>query len=207
MNYKRKFPGYKIGVVIFPGSNCDAETVKLFEYMELDVQRIWHKDPVPKCDLYVLPGGFSYGDYMRSGALASHSPAMSAIKQYAADGRKVLGICNGFQILCESGILPGTLTRNDSNKFLCQSIMIKNLSHQHYFIPIANKDGKYYSEHEVNIAYKYAYLFAGLETEIAGIYNDAGNVLGMMPHPERAFARYHCSDDGVKIVTDFLNKD
>lgn len=194
----------RVGVVIFPGSNCDAETVGLFEHMGFDVQRLWHKDTIPPLDLYVLPGGFSYGDYMRSGALATYSPAMSAIKQYAADGRMVMGICNGFQILCEARILPGTLTRNDSNEFICNPVMIKNLVHQHYFIPIANKDGKYYCEHEVNIAYKYAYLFAGLETEIAGIYNDKGNVLGMMPHPERAYQPFHCSDNGPKIISNFL---
>ena len=100
----------KAGVIIFPGSNCDAETVRLLEHMEMDVQRLWHKDPAPKLDLYVLPGGFSYGDYMRAGALATYSPIMQDIKKYADDGRKILGICNGFQILCEAGILPGTLT-------------------------------------------------------------------------------------------------
>jgi phosphoribosylformylglycinamidine synthase subunit PurQ / glutaminase len=196
----------RVGVVVFPGSNCDAETVGLIEHMGFEAERLWHKDPLPKLDMYILPGGFSYGDYMRSGALATYSPAMKYIKDYAADGRMVLGICNGFQILCESHILPGTLSRNDDNQFICQDVMIKNLVQQHYFIPIANKDGKYYCEHEVNIAYKYAYLFKGLETEIAGVYNDKGNVLGMMPHPERAYQPFHCSDNGTQIISNFIEK-
>ena len=195
----------RVGVVIFPGSNCDAETVRLLEHMEFDVQRLWHKDSAPKLDMYVLPGGFSYGDYMRAGALATYSPIMQDVKRYAADGRKVLGICNGFQILCESKILPGTLTRNDDNKFYCGWMMFRNGSMDHYYLPLANKDGKYYTEHEVNVAYKYAYMTGNEDAEIAGVYNDAGNVLGMMPHPERAFEKHHASDDGIKIINNFVN--
>jgi len=206
MNYKKKYPGYKVGVVVFPGSNCDAETVKLFESMEISVQRIWHKDPAPPLDLYVLPGGFSYGDYMRAGALATYSPIMRDIKNYAKDGRKVLGICNGFQILCESKMLPGTLMPNEKNKFYCGWTMIRNGSKDHYYLPLANKNGKYYSEHEVNIAYKYAYIINDPEmTEIAGVYNDKGNVLGMMPHPERACQKHHASEDGKKVLDNFMN--
>ena len=195
---------FKVGVVIFPGSNCDAETVRLFEHMKIPVQRIWHKDPVPELDMYVLPGGFSYGDYMRAGALATYSPVMREIKKYADDGRKVLGICNGFQILCEAKILPGTLMRNDGNSFYCGWMMIRDHSQNSYYVPLANKDGKYYVEHDVNIAYQYA-QFAELGIEIAGVYNDKGNVLGMMPHPERAFELHHTSDDGIKIINNFIN--
>jgi len=200
-----RFKGYKVGVVIFPGSNCDAETIRLFKYLEMDVKKLWHKDPAPELDMYVLPGGFSYGDYMRAGALATYSPIMRDIKKYAEDGRKVLGICNGFQILCEAGILPGTLTRNDSNKFYCGWMMFRNGNMDHYYLPLANKDGKYISDREVNIAYKYAYMVDSSYVEIAGVYNDKGNVLGMMPHPERAFEKHHSSDDGVKVIDNFVN--
>ena len=198
----------KAGVIIFPGSNCDSETVRLLEHMEMDVQRLWHKDPAPKLDLYVLPGGFSYGDYMRAGALATYSPIMQDIKKYADDGRKILGICNGFQILCEAGILPGTLTRNDDNKFYCGWMTIRNGLKDHYYLPLANKIGKYYSDHRVNVAYRYATMIPSdwddLEV-VAGVYNEKCNVLGMMPHPERAFEQYHASGDGVKVINNFVN--
>jgi phosphoribosylformylglycinamidine synthase I len=203
----------KAAVVVFPGSNCDRDC----EYVLADVigaavRMVWHRDvDLPAVDLVVIPGGFSYGDYLRTGALAACSPIMDAVKRHAARGGLTLGICNGFQILVESGLLPGALLRNTSLKFLCRTVGVRvertdtpfttrYAAGQLLRLPIAHADGAYWADHDTlarlrdrgQIVFRYAPLEDGVANPngsidaIAGVCNDARNVLGMMPHPERA---------------------
>ena len=169
---------------------------------------VWHKESVlPDVDLYVLPGGFSYGDYLRVGALSAFSPIMKDIKRVASEGCRILGICNGFQILCEVGLLPGTLRINRTQNFICKPVTIQRESNS-YIIPIAHSEGNYYHSDsiKVNVAYTYTEDINGSMDNIAGVFNYRMNVLGMMPHPERAFESYHCSQDGFGILEDFYGK-
>ena len=193
----------KTAIIIFPGSNCDNEMERfLYDYTGIKPIRVWHKETqLPDVDLYVLPGGFSYGDYLRAGALAPLSPVMKELKK---TDRKILGICNGFQILCEAGLLPGTLRINKTQKFICKPVTIYR-GYDKYNIPIAHAEGNYYHPHpaKVSIAFTYAEDVNGSTGFIAGVANN--NVLGMMPHPERAFESYHCSQDGFKILEIFEN--
>lgn len=198
----------KFGVVIFPGSNCDQDIVDALRDIGQEVATIWHKDRdlsgFSTDDCIVLPGGFSYGDYLRCGSIARFSPVMESVTAFADEGGKVLGICNGFQILCESGLLPGVLLQNDHTKFICQNIYLRSeKSGRVLKIPIAHGEGRYYIddkgldalENNGNILYRYTNA-EGVITEeanpngsignIAGICNVKGNVIGMMPHPERA---------------------
>ena len=199
---------YNVGVIMFPGSNCVQETIDFFNFLECNVSSIFHKETnIPKLDLYVLPGGFSYGDYIRTGMLSSKSPVMNEIEKHARQGSKVLGICNGFQILCERKMLPGTLRKNKNLTFICDIVRIRNTqTNRLYVLPMAHGEGNYYHSNpsEVNVAYRYVYDINGSVQNIAGIYNDEGNVLGIMPHPERAFKRYHHSEDGIEIVKQFM---
>ena len=199
---------YNVGVIMFPGSNCVQETIDFFNFLECNVSSIFHKETnIPKLDLYVLPGGFSYGDYIRTGMLSSKSPVMNEIEKHARQGSKVLGICNGFQILCERKMLPGTLRKNKNLTFICDIVRIRKIqTNKLYVLPIAHGEGNYYHSNpsEVNVAYRYVYDINGSVQNIAGIYNDEGNVLGIMPHPERAFKRYHHSEDGIEIVKKFM---
>ena len=205
-------------IVVFPGSNCVAETERFLRlYFQQTPIMIWHKDTkIPEADLYVLPGGFCYGDYLRAGALASISPVMNEIKKKVKKGNKVLGICNGFQILCETKLLPGTLRINDNKtkgpkipiatiyrNFICKSVLLEP---HNYLIPIAHGEGNYYhpKPKNVNVAFTYKDNPNGTVKDIAGIFNKKGNVLGMMPHPERAFEDYHCSQDGNKVLDMFI---
>tara|TARA_Y100000385_G_C13064188_1_gene625882 strand:- start:883 stop:1515 length:633 start_codon:yes stop_codon:yes gene_type:complete len=208
---------YNVGVIMFPGSNCVQETIDFFNFLECNVSSIFHKETnIPKLDLYVLPGGFSYGDYIRTGMLSSKSPVMNEIEKHARQGSKVLGICNGFQILCERKMLPGTLRKNKNLTFICDIVRLLKEdsdwsnadSFKQYVLPIAHGEGNYYHTNpsEVNVAYRYSYNFNGSVENIAGIYSDGGNVLGMMPHPERAFKGYHHSEDGIEIVKQFMEK-
>ena len=187
----------KTAIIIFPGSNCDNEMERfLHKCTGITPIRVWHKETtLPDVDLFVLPGGFSYGDYLRAGALAPLSPVMKELKK---TDEKILGICNGFQILCEAGLLPGTLRINKTQKFICKPVTICQ-GHNKYNIPIAHAEGNYYHPQptEVNIAFTYANDINGSTNYIAGVANN--NVLGMMPHPERAFESYHCSQDGLTI--------
>ena len=209
----------KFGVVIFPGSNCDDDMIHVLEtVMKQEVVRLWHKEEsLPdfgKGDCIILPGGFSYGDYMRAGAIARFSPIMNAVIDFANSGGFVWGICNGFQILCEAGLLPGVLLRNSNQKFICKNVYLKTKTsnsaitsnidlEQPLKIPIAHADGKYYADKTVlDALYKNdQVLFTycdesgnetkaanpnGTEMNIAGICNKSRNVFGMMPHPERA---------------------
>jgi|TARA_Y100001949_G_scaffold72847_1_gene61840 phosphoribosylformylglycinamidine synthase len=193
----------KTAIIIFPGSNCDNEMERfLYKCTGIKPMMVWHKETrLPDVDLYVLPGGFSYGDYLRAGALANLSPIMKEIKRVVKEtGKKVLGICNGFQILCEAGLLPGTLRINKTQEFICKPVTICR-GYDKYNIPIAHAEGNYYHPHpaEVSIAFTYAEDVNGSTGFIAGIFNNKFNVLGMMPHPERAFETYHCSQDGINI--------
>ena len=200
----------KTAIIIFPGSNCDNETERfLYKCTGIAPIRVWHKETkLPNVDMYVLPGGFSYGDYLRAGALANLSPIVKELKK---TDRKILGICNGFQILCEAGMLPGTLRINSTEKFICKPMDIITWPvHNQRRLPIAHAEGNYYHPNPAKLVeeQKVAYTYYGYENNpngstrgICGIRNN--NVLGMMPHPERAFESYHCSQDGFKILEDF----
>ncbi|NBO19220.1 MAG: phosphoribosylformylglycinamidine synthase subunit PurQ [Proteobacteria bacterium] len=204
----------KSAVIVFPGSNCDRDAKVVLEATGLNPVMVWHGDSaMPKVDVVVLPGGFSYGDYLRSGAMAAHSPIMQEVKKHAEKGGKVIGICNGFQVLTESGLLPGILMRNAHLKFVCKDVLLRVETTNTAFtknyrkgqvvnIPVAHHDGNYFAD-EVTLArlkdkdqIVFRYCDAdGKATEaanpngsphnIAGICNEKRNVLGMMPHPER----------------------
>jgi phosphoribosylformylglycinamidine synthase len=203
----------KAAVVVFPGSNCDRDCEHvLTRVMGADVRMVWHRDAeLPPVDLVVIPGGFSYGDYLRTGALAACSPIMDAVRRYAGRGGLTLGICNGFQILVESGLLPGALLRNASLKFICRTVGVRVERTDTPFtsryavgqvlrLPIAHADGAYWADADTlarlrdrgQIVFRYAPLDDGVANPngsidaIAGICNETRNVLGMMPHPERA---------------------
>jgi phosphoribosylformylglycinamidine synthase len=225
----------KFGIVVFPGSNCDRDMMHaLRDDLKQEVVMLWHKDndlsQFTKDDCIVLPGGFSYGDYLRCGALARFSPLMEEIVKFANNGGKVLGVCNGFQILCESGLLPGVLLQNDHQKFVCKNVYIKAETDQTFVgksagdkilqIPVAHGEGRYYADAETldklwknnQVVFRYCdengevHISSnpnGATSNIAGICNEGRNVFGMMPHPERA-----CSDelnniDGRVILSAF----
>ena len=197
----------KVGIVVFPGSNCDRDMHHvLSDIFGLDTKYFWHDGNLPKdLDAVVLPGGFSYGDRLRSGVIAAHSPIIADIKRVAKRGIPVLGVCNGFQILVEAGLLPGALLKNTSLGFMCgwtQLVTENNKTpftnkldhHQIISIPIANGEGRYYADEEMlddlkqnnQIVFRYSNDINGSSDRIAGICNIEGNVVGMMPHPERA---------------------
>ncbi len=193
-------------VVVFPASNCDRDVAVALETVTAQpAQMVWHgESTLPDCDVIILPGGFSYGDYLRAGAMAAHSPIMRDVVAKAHAGTPVLGICNGFQILTEAGLLPGVLMRNAGLKFICKpvSLTVANSeaiftacyrAGQHLTIPIAHQDGNYFAdektlarlEGEGRVAFRYDENPNGSVHNIAGILNQTGTVLGMMPHPER----------------------
>ena len=211
----------KSAVVVFPGSNCDRDLqVALREVTGREPAMIWHRESeLPDgLDLIGVPGGFSYGDYLRSGAMAAQSPVMRAVKEAADRGVSVLGICNGFQILTEAGLLPGALMRNSTISFVCRDVSLSVENSQLPFtsryeageritIPVAHHDGNFQAdrdtldrlEGEGRIAFRYAGEVNGSARDIAGIVNEAGNVLGMMPHPERALEAAHGVTDGRRL--------
>ena len=197
----------RVGVIVFPGSNCDRDMFHvLTDVFNLDTQYFWHEKHLPKnIDAVVLPGGFSYGDRLRAGVIAAHSPVISDVKKLADKGIPILGVCNGFQILVESGLLPGVLLKNESLNFMCQwtNLIVENNKtpftnklklNQKIPIPIANGEGRYYADSDVlkqlkknnQIVFRYEKVINGSSDQIAGICNEDGNVVGMMPHPERA---------------------
>ena len=196
-----------VGVVVFPGSNCDRDMYHvLTDVFHLNTKYYWHDKGLPKnIDAIVLPGGFSYGDRLRAGVIAAHSPVIKDVQKMADKGIPVLGVCNGFQILVESGLLPGVLLKNDSLNFMCEwtDLVVENNStpftnklklHQKIPIPIANGEGRYYADEDTlkqlkkknQIVFRYAENVNGSANRIAGVCNEEGNVVGMMPHPERA---------------------
>lgn len=197
----------KVGVIVFPGSNCDRDTQHvLSDVFKLNTELVWHTQELPKnLDAIVLPGGFSYGDRLRAGIIAAHSPVISDIKKMAEKGMPILGICNGFQILVEARLLPGALLKNTSLSFMCKwtELIVKNNKtpftnkfklNQRIPIPIANSEGRYYADKETlkllrknnQIVFTYCEEVNGSSNNIAGVCNATGNVVGMMPHPERA---------------------
>ncbi|HLO80485.1 MAG TPA: phosphoribosylformylglycinamidine synthase subunit PurQ [Chitinophagaceae bacterium] len=211
----------KFGVVVFPGSNCDRDIMDAVRYdLNLEVIQLWHKDEDLSMfsteDCIVLPGGFSYGDYLRCGAIARFSPMMKSVISFAEKGGKVLGICNGFQILCESGLLPGVLLRNANQQFVCKNVFIKGEDGKALKIPIAHGEGRFYGndklldalEENGQVIYRYCNEEGDLTADanpngslrnIAGIRNAAGNVFGMMPHPERATSEVLGNTDGLTV--------
>ena len=205
----------KAAVIVFPGSNCDRDAATAIAHVTGAAPKmVWHRDAdLPDVDLIVVPGGFSYGDYLRSGAMAAHSPIMAAVKAKAETGVRVLGICNGFQVLTEAGMLPGVLMRNQKLKFICRDVLLKVETSNSDFtrgynagqvirIPVAHHDGNYFAEADVldrlededRVAFRYCDAAGAVDAEanpngsqrnIAGVLSEKRNVLGMMPHPER----------------------
>ncbi len=225
----------KAGVLVFPGSNCDHDAYHVLKHtFDAETRFIWHKDrDIHGLDLIIVPGGFSYGDYLRSGAIARFSPVMEEVVAFAKRGGLVMGICNGFQILLESGLLPGAMLHNESLRFVCKDVYLRTVTAQTPFtsqilpgtvlrIPIAHGEGNYYaSEEAVNalfdndqVAFQYCDVDGNTTAEsnpngamrnIAGIVNEGRNVLGMMPHPERAADALLGNTDGLKIFASALS--
>lgn len=211
----------KAAVIVFPGSNCDRDLADaITKVTGTAPQMVWHAETeLPQgLDFIGIPGGFSYGDYLRSGAMAARSHVMQAVVQAAGEGRTVLGICNGFQVLTETGLLPGALMRNAGLNFVCREVRLEVVNSQSIFtsryaagetvtIPVAHHDGNYFAdedtlnrlEGEGRVAFRYAEAVNGSARAIAGILNDAGNVLGMMPHPERLIEDAQGGTDGRRL--------
>tara|TARA_B100001029_G_scaffold179110_1_gene187517 strand:- start:954 stop:1625 length:672 start_codon:yes stop_codon:yes gene_type:complete len=216
----------KFAVIVFPGSNCDNDAYYVIKkHLGVDVDFVWHKNTdLNNYDCIIIPGGFSYGDYLRAGAVARFSNIMNAIKSAAQKGKAVIGICNGFQILVESGLLPGALITNKSTRFISKTTHLKVLNNNSLFtnkyknqeiitMPIAHKQGNYYADQELlnqlkdnnQIAFQYSNNPNGSCDDIAGILNKEKNILGMMPHPERASEKILGSNDGLKIFESMLS--
>jgi len=224
----------RASVIVFPGSNCDRDVKTALEAITgFPVKMVWHGDAsVPASDLIVLPGGFSYGDYLRCGAMAAHSPIMRDVIAKAKKGTPVLGICNGFQILCESGLLPGVLMRNRSLHFICRDVFLKVESDKTFFtrcyregevirVPIAHAEGNYFADAETldrlegegQVVLRYADAEGnvapetcpnGAQRNIAGIADPTGRILGMMPHPERLYEKMLGGTDGRRVFESAL---
>ncbi len=215
----------RVGVIVFPGSNCDHDAwYAINENLHGKAELIWHQSSnLSSVDAVLLPGGFSYGDYLRCGAIARFSPVMNAVKKFAADGGLVLGVCNGFQILVEAGMLPGALLRNQDLKFICRELRVRTETTNSPFtsklekgqvlhLPIAHGEGRYFAdprtldelESEDRVAFRYIDNPNGSIRRIAGILNRERNVMGMMPHPERACDLLMGSRDGLGILESML---
>ncbi len=223
----------KVAVVTFPGSNCDADTVDALARLGVEARRVWHREEdLGDVRAVVLPGGFSYGDYLRAGALAAHSPVMGAVRRLADAGGPVLGICNGFQILTEGGFLPGVLTMNLSRRFQCEWVGVRLESvplgfgartGEIFRLPIAHIEGRYLPDpaHPLNAPGEARVLLRycaadgtvdaaanpnGSWEQVAGVVNAAGNVMGLMPHPERASAPWLGGEDGRRFLQGWLDQ-
>lgn len=224
----------KFGVVIFPGSNCDRDMIYVLKnILKQQVEILWHKEhDLRGCDMIILPGGFSYGDYLRSGAIARFSPIMNQVQEFADKGGLVFGICNGFQILCESHLLPGALLHNNNHKFICKNVFIRTETDESLItsklkigqalkIPVAHGEGRYYAnentlkelEEKNRVLFRYCNEQGevtdtanpnGAVNNIAGICNAGRNVFGMMPHPERASDVALSNTDGLLIFQSVL---
>ncbi|HEX3437261.1 MAG TPA: phosphoribosylformylglycinamidine synthase subunit PurQ [Pseudacidobacterium sp.] len=225
----------KFGVLVFPGSNCDHDTYNVIsDIAHQPVTFLWHdSSSLENCDAILVPGGFAYGDYLRTGAIARFSPVMQSVKNFAADGGLVLGICNGFQILCEAGLLPGALMRNAGLKYICKQVYLRTETADSAFtqtlkkgevlkVPIGHMEGNYFCdagtlatlEREDRIAFRYSTPEGRITPEanpngslenIAGILNEGRNVLGMMPHPDRSSEALLGSVDGYKIFASLVS--
>ncbi|NOY53257.1 MAG: phosphoribosylformylglycinamidine synthase subunit PurQ [Deltaproteobacteria bacterium] len=225
----------RFGIVVFPGSNCDHDCYHVTRHvLGGEAEFIWHKEEkITGIDCLILPGGFSYGDYLRTGAIAKFSPVMKAVRDFAEGGGLVFGICNGFQILLESGLLPGAMKRNESLKFICKDVWLRTESSETPFtnqleagevlrIPIAHADGNYYADAETlarlneedRVLFRYSDPYGktdasanpnGSRENIAGIVNEKRNVLGMMPHPERCAEAILGNEDGRGIFESILH--
>ncbi len=226
----------KIGVIVFPGSNCDHDAYHAMKHvMNVETTFLWHKDSdLSDIDLLIVPGGFSYGDYLRSGAIARFSPIMNAVQVYVKSGNPVLGICNGFQILLEANLLPGAMLHNEKLRFVCKNVHIRSENNTSVFtkglapgsvlnVPVSHGEGNYFIEDDGlkelqdnrQIAFRYCdengeitpeSNFNGSVHSIAGITNKNGNVLGMMPHPERAMESILGSEDGITFFESVFNQ-
>ena len=224
---------FKFGVVVFPGSNCDHDSYHVLKHiLDLETVYLWHKDTdLQNCEVIILPGGFSYGDYIRTGAVAKLSPIMNSVIAFANKGGVVFGICNGFQILTECGLLPGTLIKNKNLKFVCKDIYItavndvslltKSLEKKTLMTPVAHGEGNYFTDEETlksleqnnQVLFRYSsqkgeisetYNPNGSVQNIAGVMNKNGNVFGMMPHPERSSDVSLGKTDGLQIFNSLL---
>jgi phosphoribosylformylglycinamidine synthase I len=218
----------RAAVIQFPGSNCDRDmAVAIREVMGADTSLVWHRESAlpANLDLIAIPGGFSYGDYLRSGAMAARSPVMQAVVEAAGRGIPVLGVCNGFQILTEAGLLPGALMRNASIRFVCRTVKLTVENSQSLFtsqydlgeeinVPVAHHDGNYFAddatldrlEGDGRVAFRYAEPVNGSARNIAGVLNDSGNVLGMMPHPERMIEPMQGGSDGRRLFEGLIRE-
>jgi phosphoribosylformylglycinamidine synthase len=217
-------PQPRIGVVTYPGSNDDHDALWALAALDAEAIPVWHEErELPALDAVVLPGGFSYGDYLRCGAIARFSPATAAVREFARAGGLVLGICNGFQILCEAGLLPGVLLQNDSLQFICRDVRLtverddlpftaRCAQGQELVIPVKHGDGRWFAppqllaELEANrqIVLRYAEPCNGSVDDVAGVCNDRGNVMGLMPHPEHAVDPLLGSADGALILASLV---
>ncbi|GLQ07307.1 phosphoribosylformylglycinamidine synthase subunit PurQ [Sneathiella chinensis] len=225
----------KAAVIVFPGSNCDRDMkVAIEQSLGTPAHMVWHGDSdLPDVDLIAIPGGFSYGDYLRCGAIAGNSPIMREVVKRAASGTPVLAVCNGFQIATETGMLPGALLRNANQKFICKDVDLKVVGENKRFsgafasgqvvrFPVAHHDGNYFADDETLarlegeglVAFKYADAngevsdatnINGSRNNIAGIYNEAGNILGLMPHPERLISEQLGGTDGKLFFDNLVN--
>jgi|TARA_B100000427_G_scaffold183122_1_gene152241 phosphoribosylformylglycinamidine synthase len=215
----------RVGVIRFPGTNCEFDTIDAVRALGGEAEILWHSDSsIKNVDAIVIPGGFAHGDYLRCGAIARFSPVMEAVSDFALAGGPVLGICNGFQVLTEAGLLPGALQKNAGMKFLCSMQQIEFVSTQNVVgkgsqvgdrlqIPINHFEGNYVCSPEIlsrletqeQIVFRYTDNPNGSIKDIAGICNEAGNVVGMMPHPERATSDLLGSNDGAALIQSFLS--
>ena len=215
----------RVGIVVFPGSNCEQDCKRAFTRLGAEAEMVWHADKkLPEVDIVVLPGGFAHGDYLRTGAVARFSPIMDAVRAHADAGGLVIGICNGFQILCEAGMLPGALRKNAGLKFLCKWIDLRVDNADTAFtsratkgdilrIPINHFEGNWYADEQTlagmkergQIVLRYADNPNGSLDDVAGIVNETGNVFGLMPHPERAVEELLGSEDGRAILESIID--
>jgi phosphoribosylformylglycinamidine synthase subunit PurQ / glutaminase len=215
----------RVGIVVFPGSNCEFDCERSFGRLGAEPQLVWHGEHrLPNVDMVVLPGGFAHGDYLRTGALARFSPVMEAVAEHARQGGPVLGICNGFQILCEAGLLPGALRKNAGLKFLCKWVEVRvdnsdtaftsqTAQGQTLKIPINHFEGNWFAEPDVfdrlcrngQIVLRYVDNPNGSLDAVAGLMNEAGNVFGLMPHPERACEPLLGSSDGALLLGSLID--
>ena len=213
-------PQPRIGVVTYPGSQDDRDALWALAALDAEAVPVWHDEAeLPDVDAVVLPGGFSYGDYLRCGAVARFSPATAAVVEFAAAGGLVLGICNGFQILCEAGLLPGALLRNESLRFVCRDVEVtveradlpftrRCAEGRRLVLPVKHGDGRYLAPPDLEpaqVVLRYVDNPNGSVDDIAGVCNEAGNVLGLMPHPEHAVDPLLGSDDGALLLASLVD--